>query len=79
VLTGTSRWVWLLVVDPIEEPVVDGDERMLIVFGGVVASVEQDGDEFGSAGEVDAGFAHGFEGAVLSNAAEQSHWSTTAT
>jgi hypothetical protein len=69
----------LLVVDPVEEPVVDGDERLLIAFGGVVALVEQDGDEFGSAGEADAGFAHGFEGAVVSNAAEPSHRSTTAT
>ena len=54
----------MLVVDPGEEPVEDGDEVVLVAFGGVVALAEQDGDELGSGGEVDAGLTDGFEGAV---------------
>jgi hypothetical protein len=37
VFTGICRWVWLLGVDAVEEPVEDGDESLLVAFGGVVA------------------------------------------
>jgi hypothetical protein len=64
VFTGICRWVWLLGVDAGEEPVEDGDEVLLVAFGGVVALANEDGDELGSGGEVDAGLTDGLEGAV---------------
>ena len=49
-------------VDPVEELVVDSGEAGVVSLVGVVALAQDDECELGSGGEVDAGFADGFEG-----------------
>jgi hypothetical protein len=58
------RWGCFVAVDPVEEAGVDGGESAVVTLAGVVALAQDDGRELGSGGEVDAGFAHGFELAV---------------
>ena len=64
VFTGISRCGVVVALDAVEELVVDGGEAGVVTLAGVVALAQDDGRELGSGGEVDAGFAHGFELAV---------------
>ena len=60
-----ERVSWaVVVVESFEEAAEEGGSLRLVVFGGVVVLALQGGGELECDGEVDAGFADGFEVAV---------------
>ena len=61
---GLSNHVWGWVVDAVEEGGEDGCSVWLVVLGGVVSLLDEDGDELGCGVEEAAAFADGFEVAV---------------